>query len=96
MTPHYPFPQPRRPEPEVHPEPDNGIELAPEVELHGRDGASENAIPDNTAGGQPANAGTNAGAAGLPDGMGSKAIDRDTSFFSQPGILAGEICTGIR
>ena len=72
---------------------DNGIEIAPEVDLHGRpDGSEENDIPDGTVGGQPADADpeSESGEEGLPDGMGSKAIDRDTSFFAQPGILAGE------
>ena len=56
------------------------------MELHaGAEG--ENAIPDGTVGGQPAGAAPGP----LPDGMGSKAIDRPTSFFAQPGILAGEM-----
>ncbi|XP_043223040.1 syndecan-like isoform X2 [Amphibalanus amphitrite] len=75
--------EPPRPEPE-QPEMDNDIDLAPEVELHAGAGVeSENAIPDSTANGQPAGA--------MPDGMGSKAIDRPTSFFAQPGILAAVV-----
>ena len=34
-------------------------------------------------------------AAGM-DGLGTKAVDRDTSFFAQPGVLAGETRWGGR
>ncbi|XP_037080184.1 syndecan-like [Pollicipes pollicipes] len=57
----------------------NGIVIQPEDTL---DGAG-NAIEDGTVDGRPTPHGL--------DGMGSKALDRNTSFFAQPGILAAVV-----
>ncbi|XP_037088470.1 syndecan-like [Pollicipes pollicipes] len=59
---------------------DNGITIPPDVTLTAY---VDNAIEDDTVHGRPAS--------GSLDGMGAKAVDRHTSFFAQPGILAAVV-----